>query len=64
MIDSWTTKNPEPNWTAELELCRRMVEIANRAQPKPKFIIVCGDLVDATPLRLKPAQIADFKVNY
>ena len=40
---------PNVGWETEIELCTKSVEIINRLRPRPKFVIICGDLVDAMP---------------
>ncbi|XP_059084215.1 serine/threonine-protein phosphatase CPPED1-like [Tigriopus californicus] len=40
---------PNITWEKEIELCRQSVEIINNLDPKPKFFIICGDLLDAMP---------------
>jgi len=62
MIDSYMNQNKvNPSWDKEIELCKKLVHAANSANPKPRFVVVCGDLVDAYPLSLKSAQVKDFK---
>lgn len=49
-------------WEEELELTSRMIGFINRA--KPKFVVVCGDLVNAWPTEAKEIrnrQQEDFK---
>ncbi|KAM3592247.1 uncharacterized protein V6R79_015296 [Siganus canaliculatus] len=36
-------------WTEEVELTRQAVEAVNQLSPKPKFMVLCGDLVHAMP---------------
>lgn len=36
-------------WDAEIELTQQAIAAANRMQPRPRFFIVCGDLVDGLP---------------
>ena len=36
-------------WDAEIELTKKAIAAANKLQPKPRFFIVCGDLVDGLP---------------
>ena len=36
-------------WDAEIELTKKAIAAANKLRPKPKFFIVCGDLVDGLP---------------
>lgn len=62
MIESYLEKKPNPRWDKEIALTEKAVEAVNRMEPKPRFFVVCGDLVDAMPGdQLKPAQEADYK---
>ncbi|KAL1426978.1 hypothetical protein MTO96_003274 [Rhipicephalus appendiculatus] len=62
MIESYLEKKPCPRWDKEIALTEKAVEAVNRMEPKPRFFVVCGDLVDAMPGdELKPEQEADFK---
>lgn len=49
MIEHYKKKIENPGWTEEIELCQRLVRAINRMTPKPKFFVVCGDLLDAYP---------------
>lgn len=58
---------PEANWDREIELCKQSVNIINNMSPKPRFFIICGDLIDAFPdewPELREQQIRDFKNIY
>lgn len=49
-------------WAKEIELTRRTIAAANRMQPPPKFLVICGDLVDAMPGDPdRPLQVTDLK---
>lgn len=62
MIDSYIHKKVEPGWTEEIQLCQQLVEICNRMQPKPLFMVICGDLADAWPnTETRRQQVGDFK---
>ncbi|CAG2105594.1 unnamed protein product [Medioppia subpectinata] len=64
MIDSYF-KNPNPGWDKEIRLTEEAVRAANTMIPKPRFFIVCGDLVNAMPGEAdKRPQIADFKKSF
>ncbi|CAF2826349.1 unnamed protein product [Rotaria sp. Silwood2] len=41
------TPNMPMKWDVEIEATRAIVKKLNQMQPKPKFFIVCGDIVDA-----------------
>ncbi|XP_041468404.1 serine/threonine-protein phosphatase CPPED1-like [Lytechinus variegatus] len=60
MIDDMSGKKPI-TWQAEIELTRKAIAAINRMKPKPKFFVVCGDLVHAMPDdNQKEEQEADF----
>lgn len=62
LIDGWILKKPEPGWEEEKRLCKELVTACNQLQPKPKFMIICGDLVDGWPgTGIREEQIKDFK---
>lgn len=62
MIDSFIHKRTEPGWKEEIELCENLVATCNQMEPKPKFMIICGDLVDCWPSsNIRLQQVADFK---
>lgn len=62
MIDSYKHKRTEPGWSEEMALCEKLIEICTRMEPTPKFLVVCGDLVDAWPgTELRKRQVVDFK---
>ena len=37
------------DWSVELKTARMAVDAINKLKPRPKFVIVCGDLVDSYP---------------
>eukprot|EP00095_Tigriopus_kingsejongensis_P000977 maker-scaffold39_size501901-snap-gene-1.11 protein:Tk00977 transcript:maker-scaffold39_size501901-snap-gene-1.11-mRNA-1 annotation:"purple acid" len=58
---------PNITWDQEIELCEQSVTIMNSLRPKPKFFIVCGDLLDAMPDKwpdIRQRQQADFMRVY
>lgn len=62
MIDSYIYKRTEPGWSEEIELCENLVAKCNQMEPKPKFMIICGDLVDAfRETDIRRQQVTDFK---
>ncbi|KAL8175207.1 UNVERIFIED_CONTAM: hypothetical protein K2H54_016718 [Gekko kuhli] len=36
-------------WDQELKLMQQAVEAVNKLNPKPKFFVICGDLVHGMP---------------
>lgn len=64
MIDDMAEKKPL-RWQTEIELTRKAVVAINAMNPKPKFFVVCGDLVHAMPGEdLRDEQEADFKREF
>ncbi|XP_033108683.1 serine/threonine-protein phosphatase CPPED1-like [Anneissia japonica] len=62
MIDSYEDNGDGTRWEKERLLTREAIRGANRMIPKPKFFIVCGDLVDAMPgSPVKDEQIRNLK---
>lgn len=69
-------KQPVSTWDIEIEKTKLAIEAANRMNPKPKFFIVCGDLINAMPAdaantvfregseKLRDPQINDFKKTF
>ena len=50
-------------WQAEIRLLSALIDKLNGMEPKPRFFIICGDLVDAYPMDepRRSQQEADFK---
>lgn len=40
---------PEPNWETEKSLAEELVARVNEMDPKPRFLVMCGDMLDALP---------------
>lgn len=36
-------------WEEEVQLTKQAVEAINRLQPRPRFVVLCGDLIHAMP---------------
>jgi len=51
MIDQYWLKRPltDQYWDKEIKLSRESIQRINRMNPKPKFYIICGDMLDAFP---------------
>ena len=50
LIDGWNGVPPEEvTWDKEIELTNKAIDCINRLIPRPKFVAICGDLVDAAP---------------
>lgn len=62
MIDSYVHKRTEPGWKEEIQLCENLVKVCNQMEPKPAFMIICGDLIDSLPgSEIGREQVVDFK---
>lgn len=62
MIESFLEKKPNPKWDKEIALTKQAIAAVNQMKPKPRFFVVCGDLVDAFPgTSLRKPQEEDFK---
>lgn len=60
MIDTMAGKK-DIGWDQEVELTRKAIQAVNAMAPRPKFFVVCGDLVQCTPGEyLRDEQEADF----
>lgn len=54
-----------PGWQTEIDLSRRAIQFANEMKPKPKFFVVCGDLVDEfNDKDIRRGQIDAFKAVF
>uniref|UniRef100_A0A5K3FB79 Metallophos domain-containing protein n=1 Tax=Mesocestoides corti TaxID=53468 RepID=A0A5K3FB79_MESCO len=55
-------RDPPFHWDRELALVDRAVSAINKISPRPKFVFICGDLVDAEPGNCdRRHQITDLK---
>lgn len=63
LIDNWAGNPVETRtWKEEMRLTKIAIQHANKMNPKPKFFIVCGDLVNAFPGKMhREPQERDFK---
>ena len=49
LIDRYVLKKDIPNWDKEIKLSEVAIEQINGLVPKPKFFVICGDMLDAYP---------------
>lgn len=65
LMKSWAMDNCDfggDEWDDEVRLTEKAVEAINNLEPKPKFFVLCGDLVHSMPAtEWKPAQECDLK---
>jgi predicted MPP superfamily phosphohydrolase len=57
MIDQ-LIKPQRTAWDKEIELTKEMITNINKMKPKPRFIIICGDMLDSFPY---PQQNSDIR---
>ncbi|XP_015929761.2 serine/threonine-protein phosphatase CPPED1 [Parasteatoda tepidariorum] len=61
MIEEYIEKRPNYGWEQEMELTRKAIVAVNNLSPKPRFFVVCGDLIHAMPgTSLRLPQEKDF----
>lgn len=56
IVDHYILKKTEPNWDKEVALTRDLIKRINGMIPKPKFFVICGDMLDAFPYETLPAH--------
>ncbi|KAG7161280.1 Serine/threonine-protein phosphatase CPPED1-like 2 [Homarus americanus] len=64
MQEKYIEKKENYGWQQEIRWSRQMVEDVNTMFPRPKFLVVCGDLLDAWPHteeEIRRQQEIDFK---
>ena len=49
LIEKHILKKANARWDEEMALTRSTIRCINRMRPKPKFIVVCGDMLDEQP---------------
>lgn len=49
LIDRYVLGISDYKWEKEMALCRESIKRINEMKPKPKFYIICGDMLDAFP---------------
>jgi hypothetical protein len=65
LIEKHILKKEEPGWEVDLAHLKCMIKMVNEIVPKPKFLVIGGDMVDTPPydesLALHTSQFNDFK---
>ncbi|XP_068610629.1 serine/threonine-protein phosphatase CPPED1 [Brachionichthys hirsutus] len=66
LMKAWREGNCDEGgdeWAEEVELTKQAVEAVNRLRPRPRFMVLCGDLVHALPgMPFRDDQERDLKV--
>jgi len=64
MQESYVEKKKEFGWQQEIDWSRELVRQVNAMRPRPRFMVICGDLLDAWPETqgsIRTKQEKDFK---
>lgn len=64
MQESYIEKKENFGWQQEIAWSRQLVNQVNNMEPRPRFLVICGDLLDAWPDtqgEIRTRQEADFK---
>ncbi|XP_044534337.1 serine/threonine-protein phosphatase CPPED1 [Gracilinanus agilis] len=65
LMKAWSVgdcENGGDEWEEEMKLTQQAVEAINKLNPKPKFFVLCGDLIHAMPgTQWRSNQIKDLK---
>lgn len=63
LIDQYIYKKDGTDWSKEIYYLKLAIESINKITPKPKFMVICGDLANAFPSlpELRSAQVVDLK---
>lgn len=61
MIEGYIVGKDNPKWDKEIELAKMAVSAVNNMNPRPAFMIICGDMIDAMPgTKNREPQYRDF----
>jgi len=64
MQESYIEKKQEYGWQQEIDWSMELVRQVNAMEPRPRFMVICGDLLDAWPEtqgNIRTKQEKDFK---
>ena len=59
-MKAWATgdcDNGGDEWEQEIRLAEQAVQAINKLNPKPKFFVLCGDLVHAMPGKTRAVAV-------
>ncbi|VTJ51941.1 Hypothetical predicted protein [Marmota monax] len=57
LMKAWSTGNCDSSgdeWEQEIRLTEQAIQAINRLNPKPRFFVLCGDLIHAMPGKTGP----------
>lgn len=59
-MKAWSTGDSDSGgdeWGQEIRLTEQAVEAINKLKPKPKFFVLCGDLIHAMPGKTRAVDV-------
>jgi len=65
LIEKYINKKENPRWDTEIALAKTAIKCINKMNPKPRFLVIGGDMLDAHPegekeIQLREEQYDDF----
>jgi len=66
LIENYTSRSDyTASWDKEIDLCKDSIQRINKMNPKPRFYVICGDMLDAFPYEgtqrgFRERQLVDF----
>jgi predicted MPP superfamily phosphohydrolase len=65
LIEKFILKKEVPHWEEEMALTTAAIKCINKMRPKPRFVVICGDMLDAHPnqpdeIKVREEQYEDF----
>ncbi|CAG7832420.1 unnamed protein product [Allacma fusca] len=65
LIEKFILKKEIPHWDEEMALTSAAIQCINKMRPKPRFVVICGDMLDAHPnkpdeIKVREEQYEDF----
>lgn len=67
LIKAWAvgdTNNGDDEWKEEIKLTEQAVQAVNKLNPKPKFFVLCGDLIHGMPGKAIKSIIIPFSLCF
>ena len=57
LIEKFFMNKENPRWDEEIRLMKKAIGMINALEPKPKFLMICGDMLDMRPGTMEERQI-------
>jgi len=69
LIEKYYMKKEIPRWDEEIRITKAAIQQINELSPKPKFVMVGGDMLDTRPgtaeeMRIRKEQYDDFMETF